>query len=246
MASLKRYLVIKDNCCFRVSLKCRNGEGLLREDWVKRKLYDHALELKNVYGVSVYAYLINDDRAEIIGKATQKEGVSKMIGKLKSTLTQEYNRKHDRHGELFPGRFQAQNIEPGFYLLSIMACMDLLSDRGFSHGDRKYKWSSYGFYAHSKEDPLLSYVPAYLSLADSKAQRCFKYRMLVKNKAGGVVAENCDCSKHFVGSADWVEENIKVMRNEMNRAQKRLGVRKRACAFSRAKACSNFKVMFPA
>jgi putative transposase len=90
---------------------------------------------------------------------------------------QYFNRRYERTGTLWEGRYRATLLEPASFLLLCSRYLELNAVRaGLVDDPRRYGWSSYGFNASGSEDALVTPHPEYQKLGRSSKARQSTYR----------------------------------------------------------------------
>jgi putative transposase len=123
---------------------------------------DHARFLEIVarslprFGVEVHAYVLLPNHFHLLVK-TRRANLSRWMHLVMVTYTISFNRRHDKVGHLFQGRYKSLLVEGGSYLLGLSRYLHLNPVRGKMLGTgnprerrerlRKYPWSSYRGYA---------------------------------------------------------------------------------------------------
>ncbi len=67
------------------------------------------------------AHVLMPNHFHLLIKETMEGGLSKFIGKVSTGYSMYFNKKHDRSGSLFQGRFQAKHIQNDEYLKYMFA-----------------------------------------------------------------------------------------------------------------------------
>jgi len=108
--------------------------------------------------VSIGAYCLMPNHFHLLVRETQKGGITTFMKKLSTGYSMYFNKKYDRLGALFQGRFQAQHADTDEYLKYLFAYIHLnpvkliepeWKETGISDHDRakdylrKYKYSSF-------------------------------------------------------------------------------------------------------
>lgn len=75
--------------------------------------------------VSIGAYCLMDNHLHILLKEEKEGGVSLFMQKLLTAYTMYFNKKHERTGALFSGKFKAQHIDSDNYLKYLFAYIHL-------------------------------------------------------------------------------------------------------------------------
>lgn len=204
MAYLPRYEVIHDNAYFHVTWQCHNKDWLLQCDWAKRIYYNLLLKYKNKYGIEIYAYNFMDNHPHLTGHLCEKEKFSAFFRVVNSQFAIAVNKQLKRCGQVVMGRFKSPLIESDQHMLKVMAYIDLNPHRAgkVSH-PRENGWSSYGYYAYGKTDPLITPSPSYLALGKNPVERRSEYISIVEALIAHRGTLNISHT-YFIGNPDWV------------------------------------------
>lgn len=204
MAYLPRYEIIHDDAYFHVTWQCHNRDWLMQWDWAKRAYYDLLLKYKDKYGIEIYAYSFMDNHPHLAGHLRRKEDFSAFFRVVNSRFAAIVNKRLKRRGQVVMDRFKSPLIESDEHMLTVMAYVDLNQHRvkKVPHPGEN-DWSSYCYYAHGKEDPLITPSPSYLALGENPLERQREYRAIV-----GALMEHRRLMNishtHFIGNPDWV------------------------------------------
>ena len=108
------------------------------------------------FGVEVHAYVLLPNHFHLLVR-TRRANLSRWMHWVMVTYTISFNRRHDKVGHLFQGRYKSLLVEGGSYLLGLSRYLHLNPVRGkvIGRGNpgerrerlRKYPWSSYRGYA---------------------------------------------------------------------------------------------------
>jgi putative transposase len=97
-----------------------------------------------------------------------------------------FNDLQGRSGTLWEGRYRSTLIDTDRYLLACMAYIDLNPVRaGMVPQPQDYPWSSYGYYAGLRADPLITPHPYFWSLGNTPFAREAAYADLVQTGLSG-------------------------------------------------------------
>jgi REP element-mobilizing transposase RayT len=79
---------------------------------------------------------------------THEPNLSTLMRRVNSVYSMTFNRRHDRHGHLFEGRFKALHVDRDAYLLEVCRYVDLNPVRaGLVERPQQWAWSSYRAHA---------------------------------------------------------------------------------------------------
>ena len=107
------------------------------------------------------------------------DGASLMMKHLGQCYVQYFNRKYDRSGTLWEGRFRSSIVQERDYLLTCYRYIELNPVRaGMVRNAEEYRWSSYGANARGVRSTLITPHAAYLALARERDGRLCAYRAL--------------------------------------------------------------------
>lgn len=131
------------------------------------------------YDVSVHAYVLMGNHVHLLATAAERGGISRMVQFLGRRYVSYINRKHQRTGTLWEGRYKSCLVDSDSYLWNCYRYIELNPVRACLVGSpEEYGWSSYHGNALKRVDPLLSPHPQYLALASNEDGRRDAYRGL--------------------------------------------------------------------
>jgi putative transposase len=105
--------------------------------------------------VEITAYCLNPNHYHFILKQVKDKGIEKFMHKIGISHTKYFNKKNERSGSLFQGKFKAAHIDSNEYLLYLSA---YVNKNNFIHGyneDDKWPYSSLRSYLDKREDRLV-------------------------------------------------------------------------------------------
>ena len=217
MPSLPRYEIVHDDAFFHVTWQCHNQDWLLQWDWAKRIYYNLLLKYKDKYGIEIYAYNFMDNHPHLTGHLKTKEEFSNFFRVVNCQFAKAVNRHLKRRGQVVMDRFKSPLIETDEHMLTAMAYIDLNPHRAgkVSH-PRKNDWSSYGYYAYGKDDPLITPSPSYLALSRDPLERRSEYRAIVASLMEHRKQMNISHT-YFIGNPDWVIKKYRELCDRLGR-----------------------------
>jgi putative transposase len=112
-------------------------------------------------------------------------GLPLMMQQVGRSYVRLFNKRSQRSGTLFEGRYKSTLIQTERYLLACMAYIDLNPVRaGMVTQPQEYPWSSYGHYAGLRTDPLITPHPHFWNLGNTPFAREAAYVDLVRAGVG--------------------------------------------------------------
>lgn len=100
--------------------------------------------------VEIIAYCLNPNHYHIILKQIEDRGIEVFMQKVGNGYTKYFNKKNNRSGVLFQGRFKSSHIDANEYLLYLSAYVNCNSQVHKIAPAEKYFWSSFGEYVSEK------------------------------------------------------------------------------------------------
>jgi REP element-mobilizing transposase RayT len=141
---------------------CRGNErkNIFADDRDRSMFLDKLKTSLGIYQVQVHAYVLMNNHFHMIVE-TPKGNLSEFMRHFNISYTAAFNRRHNRVGHLYQGRFKAILIDADSYLLELSRYVHLNPVRLASYKGRdvrekikdieRYRWSSLGGYLSSSE-----------------------------------------------------------------------------------------------
>lgn len=125
----------------------------------------------------IHAYVLMPNHFHLLVTPTREDGIGKLMQYVGRYYVQYFNRRHDRTGTLWEGRYRATLLDPAAYLLPCSRYVELNPVRaGYVASPADYAWSSYAGNALGGDDKLITAHPAYNRLGRSRTARQAAYR----------------------------------------------------------------------
>lgn len=137
--------------------------------------------------VAVHSYVLMDNHFHLLLTPQAETGIPRMMQGVGRTYVQYFNRRHQRTGTLWEGRYRATTVQTDRYCLACMAYIDLNPVRaGIAKRPEDYAWSSYAHYRGTRVDKRVTPHPVYWALGNTPFEREARYGEFV---AQGLSAE---------------------------------------------------------
>jgi putative transposase len=158
------------------------GQALVIDD-TDRQAWQRALREAAVgAGVAVHAYVLLDDRFQLVATPERSASLSLMMQGLGRRYVADFNRRHGRQGSLWAGRFRATVIEPDRHLLPAMVHIERLPlDEGLVRDPADHAWSSSAHHLGRRRDPLIVEPAPYWALGNTPFDREMAWRRLLED-----------------------------------------------------------------
>lgn len=146
---------------------------------------DYSLYLRNLdeaavkHGCQIHAYVLMTNHIHLLMTPERQESLPLLMQSLGRSYVQAINKKYDRTGTLWDGRYKAGLVQHDRYFLACQQYIEMNPVRaGMVKLPSQYRFSSFAHNALGKLDPLLRPHPLYLSLGNSAERRCANYLQL--------------------------------------------------------------------
>lgn len=179
MARLPRLLVA--GLPHLLSQRAQHGQVMVRDDDDRRGFLRLLREGAREHGVALHAYAVLDRRFDLVATPQQPVGLSRLMQSVARRHASAFNRRYQRTGGLWEGRFRAAVIEPEPWLLPCMVYVDQLTPLDTVREDESvdaFAWSSRAGHRGQAPDPLLTHPLAYWLLGNTPFDREAVYRKL--------------------------------------------------------------------
>lgn len=164
----RKLRVFVENTSQHILLNSINGLTLFVEevDYVE---FMHILEkLSLKYELSMHAYVIMPQYFEFVATPKYEVTLSKFMQSLGRLYVSYYNKKYNRSGTLFEGRYKASLVEDSVFLFDIMKYIE-------QKESTSYEFSSVRKNLFNKLNPVVSPNSLYKSLGFTDAKRIENY-----------------------------------------------------------------------
>jgi putative transposase len=137
-------------------------------------------ELKNEYGVKVYAFCLMTNHVHLLLSPSDEQGISKVMKHLAGRQTRRHNTLERRTGSLWEGRFKSSLVDTDAYLLACYRYIELNPVRArMADAPEHYPWSSCSL-RFQAETSWLDEHPCYIALGADPAERAHRYRAFLR------------------------------------------------------------------
>ena len=163
-----------------------NRQPIVLDETDRRMLYSLWLEESQRHKVAVNAYVLLDNHFHMLLTPPSDEAMSLMMQSVGRSYVRYFNKRHNRSGTLWEGRYKSSLIDSEAYLLTCMAYIDLNPVRaGVAESAEDFNWSSYKHLAGQNIDKLVTPHALYWGLGNTPFAREAAYAEFV---AGGLSA----------------------------------------------------------
>jgi putative transposase len=183
MARLAR-LAVADQAHL-VLLRGHSGQAVFRED-VDRAAFLSALQSAcRLERVALHAFALLPGHVWLLCTPASAQALGRAMQALGRRFSAAFNRRHQRSGSVWDGRYRATVVEGGAQLLEAMVFVDQAPAReGSAQAAASAIWSSARQHVGLDAEYSLTDASAYWSLGNTPFDRCAAYRTLLEEPQG--------------------------------------------------------------
>ena len=179
----RRARIVAGGYPMHVILRGIDRTAIFFDDSDYRLFLDYLSGAADVESVGVHAYVLMTNHVHLLMTAEHAAGIPQVMKRLGQRYVQHINRRYQRTGGLFEGRFRSSLIEADGYLLACQRYIELNPVRaGMVEAPADYRWSSHRANALGHVDAVITPHPLYQSLAESIEARYAAYRHLFETE----------------------------------------------------------------
>lgn len=131
----------------------------------------------------IHAYVLMTNHVHLLVTPETENGIGKMMQMLGRYYVQYFNKKYNRTGTLWEGRYKATLVDTEHYLLICMRYLELnpVRAKDMVKHPSEYVWSSYSFNALGQDNALITPHLLYKRLGKTEKERQTAYRYLFRS-----------------------------------------------------------------
>lgn len=150
---------------------------IFAEDSDRKNYLEFAKEASEQHKVNIHAYVLMDNHVHWLMSSEVPENISKFMQYIGRRYVPYFNRKYDKSGTLWEGRFKASLVNSDKYLLSCYRYIELNPIRsGMVNHAEAWHWSSYRCNALEEQNNLITPHENYYGLGRNSKQRAKHYQ----------------------------------------------------------------------
>lgn len=131
---------------YHVMLRGINGQPIFDEEEDRYRLLSTFYRYKRVSGFQLFAYCFMENHIHLLIQENE-ETISQVVKRVSASYVYWYNRKYERSGYLFQGRFLSEVVENDSYFLTVLRYIHQNPVKaGLQKRVEDYQWTSYHCY----------------------------------------------------------------------------------------------------
>lgn len=193
------------NCFYHITSRGDNRKNIFISTYDFEKFLEYLLIAKDKYKFNLYAYCLMSNHYHLFFETLQPN-LSKIMQYINTAYTVYYNKKRNKTGHLFQGRFKSLLVDEDSYFLELTRYIHLNPVKAkIVDLPQNYKWSSFRGYIKPKTDKYIDYseLNGYL---DMEADDYKKFILSSMDKKDNLFDKVYAGS--FLGGKDFVNDKL--------------------------------------
>ena len=154
-----------------------NRQAIFFDDEDRRRLLRQLGEVVREHALALHAYVLMPNHLHLLATPHSAEALGRAVQSLGRRYVGAFNRRHERSGTLWEGRYRAHAAGGAANVLACMRFIELNPQRvGLAIGLDEYPWSSLVHHLGGPRDPMITEPPAYWALGNTPFDREASYR----------------------------------------------------------------------
>ena len=175
----RRRRIFVEGLSMHVHQRGNNREDMFHDDDDRMVFLTALVESSERYDVRVHVWMFMDTHIHLVATPQTPDGLPRMIQQVGRRYVPYFNKRHQRTGGLWEGRYTAHPIETEVYWYRCLRYVELNRVRaGVVAAPQDHPWCSYHSHAFGTYDPLISHHPLYLALGTTASERQEAHRAL--------------------------------------------------------------------
>jgi len=136
--------ILVENACYHIITRGNQRQSIFRDKGDYQEYLDRLSKYKKEYSFLLYGYCLMPNHVHMVGEISPASNLSCFMRALLRSYTAYFNRKYDKEGHLWQGRFKSKVITKDKYLIDCIGYIE--SNPVNAHmvnSIHEYKWSSY-------------------------------------------------------------------------------------------------------
>ncbi len=168
-----------------------NRQPIVLDEADRKMLYSLWLEESQRHKVAVNAYVLLDNHFHLLLTPPSEEAMSLMMQSVGRSYVRYFNKRHNRTGTLWEGRYKSSVLDSEAYLLTCMSYIDLNPVRaGIVDAPENFDWSSYKHLIGQKIDKLVTPHALYWGLGNTPFSREAAYAEFVSSGLSATIQKD--------------------------------------------------------
>lgn len=149
-----------------------NRQAVFLDDEDRRHYLDHLREATRLHAVQVHAYVLMPNHVHLLATPAAEDSLARAMQTLGRRYVTQFNRRHQRSGTLWEGRFRTALVEAPTYFLDALVYVEQHPVRaGLAEHAADHLWSSARHHLGLHRDPLIAEHRDFWGLGNTPFER---------------------------------------------------------------------------
>lgn len=136
--------LILENACYHVTARGNQKQRVFLDEDDYQEFFKRLRKYKEKYGLKLYAFCLMPNHIHLVGELEESRHLARFMQALLRSYTEHFNKKHNKVGHLWQGRFNSRVITKDAYLRDCLNYVEFNPVRaGIAESAGTYCWSSY-------------------------------------------------------------------------------------------------------
>lgn len=218
---------------YHIVIRGINRQNIFEEEEDSERFLATLKTAQEKSGYKLYAYCLMGNHIHLLIKE-ENEDLGITMRRIGASYVYWYNRKYDRHGHLFQGRYKSEVVEDDKYFLTVLRYIHQNPLKaGLVSDIEEYKWSSYreylgrsrlvdtefamGIFGTNREKALRSFQEFHLIAKDDHCLDINYSRRVTDKLAIEIIKKKCRvnyCSEIQAMPQNKRDEYLKILKEE--------------------------------
>ena len=150
---------------YHIIIRGINRKEIFKENQDFQRFIEIIEKYKSICGYLLYTYCLMDNHVHLLLKEG-KEPIGNTMRRIGSSYVLWYNKKYDRVGYLFQGRYKSEPVEDDIYLLTVLRyILQNPVKAGVVDKIQDYRWTNYKDIIKAKHENHMNFVFQYFDSA---------------------------------------------------------------------------------
>lgn len=135
------------HCLYHVCSRSNAGEAAFKDAADYKKYLFYLNKYISLYKLRVHAFCLMPTHFHLLLESREAAALSAFMQRLMTAYTVYFNKRHDRFGHLFQGRFKSLMVDKGNYFIELGRYIHRNPEQaGIARNPEDYEWSSFRYY----------------------------------------------------------------------------------------------------
>jgi putative transposase len=165
---------------FHIITRGNNRQAVFRKPADFQKFKSILLDLKKDHMYQIYQFCLMTNHVHLLLKTVSGHALPTLMKKINLRYVQYYRKRYGHIGHFWQDRYKSFLINRDAYLLECAAYVELNPLKaGMERRIGDYEYTSYGYYAFGRYEPLLTPNPYYEEFGVTDKERQRRYRQFI-------------------------------------------------------------------